>query len=247
MEILSPEMLAGLLAVGLVAGAVASIAGFGIGSLLTPLVALSLPTDQAVALIAIPHFLGTALRLWMWRAHIDRQVLKGFGLMSAAGGLVGALLHGPFPPGVFTGVFAVLLLFAGVSGITGWSDRFVFRGKAAWVAGGLSGLFGGLVGNQGGIRAAAMLGLGVGREAFVATATAIALAVDLARLPVYAAIHGSTMVSHPLAIGAATAGVVLGTLAGGPLLRGIPRHRFRQVVSVLLLALGAWMLLRGFK
>src|SRR5437899_12396609 len=53
------------------------------------------------------------------------------------------------------------------------------------IAGGVSGGFGGLVGNQGGIRSAAMLGLNVPRDAFVATATAIALMVDVARVPVY--------------------------------------------------------------
>ena len=52
-----------------------------------------------------------------------------------------------------------------------------FGGRTAWLAGALSGAFGGLVGNQGGIRSAAMLGLGVQGPAFVATATAIGIAV----------------------------------------------------------------------
>ena len=62
--------------------------------------------------------------------------------------------------------------------------------RAAWIAGIVSGAFGGLVGNQGGIRTAAMLGFHIPRESFVATATAIALFVDGARLPVYLATQG---------------------------------------------------------
>ena len=49
----------------------------------------------------------------------------------------------------------------------------------------LPGLFGGVAGNQGGIRAAALTSFGLGPQAFVATATATALLVDVARTPVY--------------------------------------------------------------
>ncbi|HEU4414943.1 MAG TPA: hypothetical protein VFT65_09200 [Candidatus Angelobacter sp.] len=37
------------------AGAIASLAGFGIGSVLTPLLALSVGTKQAVVAVSIPH------------------------------------------------------------------------------------------------------------------------------------------------------------------------------------------------
>ena len=57
--------------------------------------------------------------------------------------------------------------------------------RAAWIAGVLSGFFGGLVGNQGGIRSAALLSFDMQKEAIVATATAVALIVDGARMPVY--------------------------------------------------------------
>lgn len=41
-------------AAAIVAGAVAAVSGFGIGSLLTPLLVLSMPTAHAVAVLAIP-------------------------------------------------------------------------------------------------------------------------------------------------------------------------------------------------
>ena len=79
--------------VALLAGATASVVGFGIGSLLTPLLALRFGTSTAVAAVTIPHILATALRCWRLRAHIDRSVLLRFGVLSAAGGLLGALLY----------------------------------------------------------------------------------------------------------------------------------------------------------
>src|SRR5437016_5627200 len=83
--------------------------------------------------------------------------------------------------------FGVLAAFAAVvaGAVAAVAERIRFGSKTAWGAGALSGLFGGLVGNQGGIRSAALLGFNIPKESFVATATAIALVVDAARLPVY--------------------------------------------------------------
>ena len=185
-----------VIGVGIAAGGVASVAGFGIGSLLTPLLVTQVPANVAVAAVAIPHVVGTAARLWLLRGQIDRRLLVTFGLTSAAGGLTGALLQGSTSGAGLTIVFGVLLLFVATSELTGLSKRMRFRGPAAWIAGALSGLLGGLVGNQGGIRSAAMLGVDVPRQAFVGTATAVALIVDGARLPVYLATTGQEICSR---------------------------------------------------
>src|SRR5881394_1256837 len=103
--------------------------------------------------------------------------------------------------------------------------------KAAYVAGAVSGALGGLVGNQGGIRSAAMLGFDVPKEAFVATATAIALFVDAARLPVYLVTQWHDLLNVWPKILAATIGVVIGTALGTKVLGRIPANIFRKVVA----------------
>ncbi len=176
--------------VALFAGGIASIAGFGIGSLVTPTLAVVAGTSIAVAAVSIVHFCGTALRFALLWKKINKKVLVSFGLASAGGGLIGALLHNVLYNEVLTIIFGCLLIFAGISGLTGLSQRMRFRGPGAWLAGALSGLFGGLVGNQGGIRSAALFGFDLKSQEFVATATGIALMVDVARMPVYLAVQG---------------------------------------------------------
>jgi uncharacterized membrane protein YfcA len=120
-----------VLAAGLLAAGIAAISGFGIGSLLTPVFAPSMGTKLAVAVVAIPHFVGTAQRLWILRRHVDRRVLLGFGLASAIGGLIGALLHVWVSSRGLTVVFGSLLLLAGVSELTGWIRRVRWGRRAA--------------------------------------------------------------------------------------------------------------------
>jgi len=229
----------------LLAAAIAAVAGFGIGSVLTPVLALRLGTKLAVAAVAIPHFVGTVQRWWSLRAYVDRRVVLGFGITSAIGGLAGALLHVWISSRALGLVFGSLLLLAGLSELTGWMSRVRWGPRAAWVAGALSGLLGGLVGNQGGIRSASMLGFEVPKESFVATATAIALFVDGARLPVYLASQGREILAvWPLLL-VSTASVVIGTALGMHWLRRVPQQAFRRIIALLLIGLGLYMILEG--
>jgi uncharacterized membrane protein YfcA len=141
-------------------------------------------------------------------------------------------------------VFSVLLLFAGAMSVTGYASRLRFGRKTAWMAGGVSGLLGGLVGNQGGIRSAALLGFGLNRSAFVGTATATGLIVDVARMPVYFYTSGDELIAMTRTITIATAGVIVGTILGMRVLRRIPESTFRPIVGVLLIALGVVMFVR---
>jgi uncharacterized membrane protein YfcA len=234
-----------VLIVSVFAGSVAAVTGFGIGSLLTPVLASSVDTRIAVAAVSIPHVVGTAVRFWLLQGGIDRRVLWSFGLTSAAGGLIGAAVYSIASNRWLNAVFGVLLLFAAFSEVTGLARRMRFRGWVAWLAGGLSGLLGGLVGNQGGIRSAALLGFNLSKEKFVGTATAIALVVDGARLPIYVAYQRDDILAMWPWIVLATAGVVGGTCLGSRVLRRVPEQWFRRILALILAILGSVMLARA--
>jgi len=231
----------------LIAGAIASISGFGIGSVLTPVLSSQFDMRLAIAMVSLPHLAGTFVRFLIVRTRIDRDVLLGFGAASAIGGLVGAVLQTVVQSSALAIIFGLLLVFAGVASLTGFAQRMRFSGRrSALVGGALSGLLGGLVGNQGGIRAAALLGFDVQREAFVATATAVALIVDGARIPVYLATEGAALAPHWPLIALLAVGAIVGTLAGGWTLRRMSDAVFRRVVGVMLLVLGVYTLARAF-
>ena len=229
----------------ILSGATASIAGFGIGSVLTPLVALRVATPVAVAAVALPHALATALRCWRLRAAIEWKVLRDFGLLSAVGGFAGALLNASVSSRALALVLALLLIATAVAAFTEWTARWQPHGPMVWLFGLASGFFGGIAGNQGGLRAAALLSWSLPPAAFVATATATGLLVDVARTPIYVWRFGHEIRELGVVISITSVGVVIGTLLGERVMLGLSRDQFRRIVATLIGALGIWLAFRA--
>ena len=230
------------LAISILGGVTASLAGFGIGSILTPVLGTRYSIANAILAVSIPHAAATALRCWRLRKSI-RGALRGFGIASAIGGLTGAFLLLRFQSSAAL-VLAILLLATGIAGLTKWNRRIHPGKPASVILGALSGVFGGMAGNQGGLRAAALMTYSLTPGEFVATSTAVGLMVDAGRLPVYLVKSHGAIGALAIPIAIATLGVIIGTLAGEKILFRLSPERFQQVISVLILALGIWLLVR---
>jgi uncharacterized membrane protein YfcA len=230
-----------LFGVAVLSGATASIAGFGIGSLLTPLVALRVGVPTAVLVVAIPHAIATTVRAWRLRRSIDWSVMRTFGIASAIGGIAGALLYSRLSSASLTLVLGVLLLATAIMTLGDVARRWHPGGTASLALGALSGGFGGVAGNQGGLRAAALLTFSLTPAAFVATSTAVGVMVDAARLPVYLLRGGSGILAYATPIVVATGGVLVGTIVGERVLLGLDPPRFKRIVAFLIGALGLWL------
>jgi len=237
--------LLGVFILAVLSGGTASVAGFGIGSLLTPLLAATFGTATAVAAVAIPHVAATALRCWRLRANIDWSVLRGFGLLSAAGGLVGALLYTRFSNDALTLTLGLLLLSTALATLVDLPSRVRVTRIVVGVLGLLSGFFGGLAGNQGGLRAAAILSLSLSPVRYVATATATAMLVDIVRTPIYVWRAGGVLTTLVLPLSVATAGVLIGTVLGERILLGLSIRQFRYAIAVLIGLLGLWLVVQS--
>ena len=233
-----------VLVIGVLSGATAAVSGFGIGSLLTPVLASRYDMPIAVAAVSIPHAVATAVRCWRLRASISWPVIRTFGVLSAAGGLSGALLYTRVGSRALTVTLAILLIATAIAALSNWMARLHPRGPAAMSLGFVSGLFGGIAGNQGGLRSAALLAFALPPAAFVATATATGLAVDAARVPIYLWRAGLELSALATPISVATIGVLLGTVLGERVLLGLSPDRFRRLIGLLIGALGIWLLAR---
>lgn len=213
------------------------MSGFGIGTVLTPTFALFFDVKTAVFLVALVHIFNNFLKFSLFARHVNQSIFLRFGLLSLMGAIAGSLLQGKVDPSllkVFLGLFLVTI------GILEFTPQRTWKFPQQFdvVGGFLSGLMGGLIGNQGAIRSAYLLNYDLSKEAFIATATAISIVIDLSRIPIYviqqsAMLEGATL-ELPLVIGVAFAG----TLVGKQVLKKVSLERFRLMIAIMLIIVG---------
>ncbi|HEU5317824.1 MAG TPA: sulfite exporter TauE/SafE family protein [Chloroflexota bacterium] len=242
-----PELpaLLGFMAAAYVVATLVVMTGFGLSTSLTPLFALVYPTQIAVMLVAVVHFLNNVFRVGLFRKHVDLALIRRFGFLSIAGALAGSLAQGWIQGDWLKLLLGVSLLVLGsieaLPGLSGW--RFSRRFDQA--GGLLSGLLGGLLGNQGAVRSAYLVNYDIPKESFVATATLIAIFIDATRLPVYLWLHGPAISTQAVTLAGVTLAAWAGTYTGKRLVTRISQRAFKRSVSLMVVAFGFLMLGQG--
>lgn len=228
--------------------------GFGLGTLLMPVMALFFPVPSAVALTAVVHLANNLLKLALLGRHVDRGILVRFGLpalVAAPVGALGLMALARVPPMAsyhFLGaervvtavklVIAVLMLaFAAMDGLPRFK-RLALPARWLPVGGVLSGFFGGLSGHQGAFRSAFLAKSGLSTEAFLGTGVVIAVLVDLARLAVYAGnFQAINWAASGWALGCATAAALAGTWITARWVKKITIEMVQATVAILLVVI----------
>jgi uncharacterized protein len=237
--------------VALLASGLTFFSGFGLGTLLLPAFALSMPLEQAVAATAVVHLLNGLFKLALLRRHVDRGVLLRFGAPAIIAALFGAWLLaqlGTLPAlheySAFGRSLAItpiklvigllLLLFALIELVPRLRD-LEFDPRWQSLGGALSGFFGGLAGMQGALRSAFLARSGLDKQAFVATGSAIACVIDLSRLTVYAGTLARVFgtLDHRL-LACAVLAAFAGAWFGNRLLKKTTMQGIQRIVAAML-------------
>lgn len=178
------ETLALLVALGLFAGALTTVAGMGGGILLLLVLALVWDPARALACTAPALLIGNLHRAWMFRTAVDRQKLRAFSLGAVPGAIGGGLLAVAVDP---TFIHAILIATTVLSVVRTYG-RFSWRvpsrvlAPAGLVVGALTGTSGG----AGLLVSPLLLSAGVSGLAYVATTAGCAVAMHSGRIVGYA-------------------------------------------------------------
>lgn len=238
----------------LAASALTLFSGFGLGTLLMPVVAVFFPLDVAIAITAVVHLANNLFKLALLGREANAGVLLRFGLPAIAAAFAGALLLGwlsDAQPVLRYSTLGRELAVTPVKLVVGLliisfvalelSPRFAALAidrKYLPLGGLASGFFGGLSGHQGAFRSMFLIKAGLGKEAFIATGVVIAVMVDLARLSIYSGhLSGRADLDWTL-VSAACVSAFLGAYLGRKWLEKITMQTVRYIVSGLLLLVG---------
>lgn len=235
-------MYASLLIITLGTSVITLFTGFGVGTILMPVMSLFFDIKVAILLAAIVHFCNNASRLLLYRQAIDRQILRRFGLLSIAGAFVGSYvqlsLDGAF---LKSGVGCFLVVYALLS-LSPQMPQVELPAKLDALGGFLSGLLGGLIGNQGAIRSLYLLKYHLPKESMIASAACIALLIDATRIPFYLYGNKAILQEQALLLVLIIAASIGGTLIGGQLLPKVSYYLFKNIILVAILLLGVGMI-----
>lgn len=208
------------LPLGLLAGALTTVAGVGGGVLLTLALSVAGDPHTALAVVAPALLLGNLHRLWMLRQAVDRRTALAVGAPAFVGAVVGGALTAALPD---VAIRWVMLAIAGLAVMRelGWLAGAIPR---PWLIPGgvLVGLVTSTSGGGGLVLAPLLLATGLRGAAFVGTGAAVAAAIHVGRIGSYGAtgLLGPELV--PTLVGLSIA-ILAGNLVGSA-----ARHRIAE-------------------
>ncbi|MFZ5933196.1 MAG: sulfite exporter TauE/SafE family protein [Patescibacteria group bacterium] len=164
---------------------IGTIVGFGSSTILLPLSLFFFDFRTALVLVALFHIFGNLGRIGFFKSGLDKGIIFKFGIPSVALTLVGASLVSFTPQELLKGILGIFLVLYSL--MVFWKEDFAVRPTLtnSVLGGGLSGFLAGLIGTGGALRGTFLTGFGLPKEKYIATSAAIALAVDVTRIPIY--------------------------------------------------------------
>ena len=230
-----------ILVVGLVAGTIGGIVGFGSSILLMPVLVIAFGPLQAVPIMAIAAIMANFARIVVWWREVDWRTCAAYSASAAPFAALGAGTLLVLPTRIIE--VALGAFFLGMIPVRRWMAAHALRlRRAHLVAIGVPvGYLTGIVVSTGPLTAPIFLAAGLVKGAFVSTEAAASLAVYLAKAAVFRSFG-----ALPLEI--ALKGLIVGsTLMAGAFIAkrfviSLDPERFRLLMDGLMLLSGLTLL-----
>lgn len=216
---------------------IGTIVGFGSSTIFLPIALAFYDFNTALVLVAILHIFGNLARLNFFRASLDKNLLLKFGLASVIFSLIGALMVDKIPQEVLKVILGLFLFIFGIFNFFQKIPKIKPTDTALGLAGASSGFLAGLIGTGGALRGATLNSFGIHKAEYIATASTIALTVDIARIPVYFS-QGFLPQSLYWQIPFLFLLAIAGSFIGKNIVKKIPQNKFKLVVSLALALIG---------
>ena len=234
--------------------------GFGLGTILTPIMMIYFPVEIAVAFTGIVHFSNNIFKLFIVGNKANKEVLVKFGLPAIFAAFIGSsflfnmnteyiiysynLLGQIKSISLVKFIVSLLLIVFASFDLIPFFKKLEFGKKSLPIGGLLSGFFGGLSGNQGALRSSFLIKLSLDKETFIATTVVISTMVDFTRLGVYSSNLLQINLEDYLTLGVSSIlAATLGAFIGNKLLKKITLDYIRILVATLVLLLAFGLLL----
>lgn len=215
-----------------IASLIGTISGFGISTLMIPVLSLFYPFPIVLLFVGVIHLFGDIWKIIFFRKGADWKLILLFGIPGILFSYLGATLSVKGPDVLlkqFLGGFLLLyVLFLFLK--QNW--KIPAHNHTSVMGGSLSGFFAGLFGVGGAVRGAFLAAFDLPKEKYIFTSGMIALFIDITRITRYLT-SGTTLAENLWYI--LLAGIPLslaGAFTAKKIVNKVPHKYFRLVIAV---------------
>jgi uncharacterized membrane protein YfcA len=226
------------------ASAIGTVTGFGLSTVMIPVMVLVYPMPETLLFVGAVHWFNDLWKLVLFREGIRWGLILSFGLPGIVATVIGARLLFTIPGTALQRILGVFLIGYVVFLFAKSAFKVRQSTAVAMTGGALSGFFAGVFGMGGAIRALFLSAFDLPKAVYLATAGAIAIAIDTPRLVTY--VGQGTRLDSLLLWGMLlfVPASFLGARFGKGLLERIPQKHFRKIVAAFLFMVGLRLLIR---
>lgn len=223
-----------LIGVTALAATVGTVSGFGISSLMIPVLLFFYPLSTVLLFVAVIHLCGDVWKILFFRKGANWRLIAAFGVPGILLSYTGASVTLSVDSDILKRLLGLFLLFYVVFLFIKQRWRMPRTTPAAVAGGSLSGFFAGIFGVGGAVRGAFLSAYDLPKETYIYMSGMIALFIDLSRIGRYVS-GGMTLNRHltlmlivliPLSL--------LGAWIARKIVNRIPQKAFRPVIAALL-------------
>lgn len=224
--------------VTLIASAGGTFTGFGLSTLMVPMVVFFLPFPETLLLVGVLHWANDLWKLILFRSKPLWGLILGFGIPGAVAGVFGAGLVARLPEMLLLRIFGVLLISYTVFLFLRPSFRLAHGHGSSVISGLLSGFIAGLTGTGGAVRSAFLTAFNLPKYRYLFTSGATAMLIDTTRIATYAASGTRISAFSPGILVLLVAISFLGANIAKRFVDRVPQKAFRLAIAIFLFLVG---------
>jgi uncharacterized membrane protein YfcA len=216
---------------------IGTVAGFGSATILFPFALIFFDFKSALVLVAFTHVFGNISRIGFFKHGFDKNLIIRFGIPAIIFTILGSVLVDKISQNYLLGLLGSFLIGYSLISLFKHKIKVKHNPVIEVVEGGISGFVTGLIGTGGAFRGSFLNSYHLSKEKFIATSAAIALAVDLTRIPIYIN-QGFLRPEYFLNLPILFLLALIGAYLGKYIVEKISQTTFTKMVLILILLAG---------
>ena len=218
-----------------ITSAIGTISGFGISTLMVPIISFFMPLTETIFFVGVVHWFGDVWKIFIFKKGLNTKIILAFGVPGVIFSFIGAKMLLTTPTDILSRFIGTILIVYVCYLLIKPKFKIKPNITSALVGGGLSGLLGGITGVGGGaLRAVVLTSFNLSKEVYVYTTGLVGATVDASRIVGYftngTLIQKELLFAMPIFVFASWLGVKIAKV----MVDKIPQEKFRWIIATFL-------------